>query len=182
VSSKAPLTECLPAWAAGVHTLSRAFGVAAAIMIVMSIAVICQMVFIRAVLDQSSIWQTEFVTFLILSATFLGSPYIMLTGGHVAVDLLPLMVRSSTRRKLYLAGHTVALLFCGFFFYASVPWWLEAWHSGQTTASLWKARLWIPYLAVPVGLFLLCLQMATDMILVALQRQLPFGLQPEEGL
>lgn len=182
MSSKVTPTEHLPAWAAGVHTLSRIFGVAAALMIVVSIAVICQMVFVRSVLDESSIWQTEFVTFLVLASTFLGAPYIMLTGGHVAVDLVPLMVRSHTRRRLYLFGHVLALVFCLFFLYASIPWWLEAWESGQTTHSLWKARLWIPYLAVPVGLFLLCLQMATDLILVARQRQLPFGLAAEEGL
>jgi TRAP-type C4-dicarboxylate transport system permease small subunit len=151
-------------------------------LIVLSIAVICQMVFVRAVLDESSIWQTEFVTFCVIASTFLGAPYIFLTGGHVAVDLVPLMVRSGVRRHLYLAGHAVALLFCLFFLYASIPWWLEAWHSGETTPSLWKARLWIPFLCVPVGLFLLSLQMATDMILVARQRQHPFGLTEEDGL
>lgn len=172
----------LPAWAAGVHAISRAFGVASALLILLSIFVICHMVFVRAVLGASSIWQTEFVTFSVIAATFLGSPYILLTGGHVAVDLVPLMVRSETRRVMFLVGYAVALAFVGFYLVASVPWWLEAWHSGQTTPSIWKARLWIPYAAVPVGLFLLCLQMITDMILVASRRQLPFGLSPEEGL
>ncbi len=42
------------------------------------------MVFVRAVLGQSSIWQTEFVTFSLVAATFIGAPYILLTRGHVA--------------------------------------------------------------------------------------------------
>lgn len=151
-------------------------------LILLSIFVICQMVFIRAVLGESSIWQTEFVTFSIIAATFLGSPYILLTGGHVSVDLLPLMVRSDSRRRLYLGGYALALVFCLLFLYAAIPWWLESWHTGQTTPSLWKARLWIPYLSVPVGLFLLCLQMVTDMILVATHRLPPFGLAAEEGI
>ena len=72
----------LPAWAAGVHAISRAFGVASALLILLSIFVICHMVFVRAVLGASSIWQTEFVTFSVIAATFLGSPYILLTGGQ----------------------------------------------------------------------------------------------------
>ena len=151
-------------------------------MILVSIGVVCQMVFVRAVLGLSSIWQTEFVIFALVAATFLGAPYILLTRGHVAVDVVPLMLREPARRVLYVLGHLVALVFCGFFLYAAIPWWYEAWQSGQTTPSLWKARVWIPYLSVPVGLGLLCLQFLTDIVLVATQRSLPFGLSAEDHL
>jgi len=172
----------LPNWAAAVHAVSRGFGVLAALMILLSIGVVCQMVFVRAVLGQSSIWQTEFVIFTLVAATFLGAPYILLTRGHVAVDVVPLMLRDPARRVLYVLGHLVALVFCGFFLYAAIPWWYESWLSGQTTPSLWKARVWIPYLSVPVGLGLLCLQFLTDIILVATHRGLPFGLATEDRL
>jgi hypothetical protein len=79
----------LPGWVTALHAVSRALGVAAAGLILISIGVICQMVFVRAVLQQSSIWQTEFVTFALVAATFIGAPYILLTRGHVAVDVLP---------------------------------------------------------------------------------------------
>jgi TRAP-type C4-dicarboxylate transport system permease small subunit len=149
-------------------------------MILVSIAVICQMVFVRAVLGQSSIWQTEFVTFSIVATTFLGAPYILLTRGHVAVDIVPIMVAAPTRRALHFVGSLVALIFCGFFLYASIPWWHETWVSGQTTPSIWRARVWIPYLSVPVGLGLLCLQFMADIWLVLTRRQDPFVLpQPE---
>ena len=58
----------LPLWVAAVHAVSRAFGVAAAGLILLSVGVVCQMVFVRAVLGQSSIWQTEFVTFSLVAA------------------------------------------------------------------------------------------------------------------
>ena len=151
-------------------------------MILLSIVVVCQMVFVRAVLNASSIWQTEFVMYLLVAATFLGAPYILLTRGHVAVDVLPLMVRPRLRRHLHLAGSTIALAFCGCFLYAALPWWYEAWASNQTTASIWRARLWIPYLSVPVGLALLCLQYLTKMWLVVTGRDHPFGLSPDDHL
>jgi TRAP-type C4-dicarboxylate transport system permease small subunit len=165
-----------PLWIAAVQGASRLFGVVAALMILVSIGVVCHMVFVRAVLGQSSIWQTEFVTFALVAATFLGAPFILLTRGHVAVDVVPLMVGDGTRRVLHLLGSAVALAFCGFFLYAAVPWWHETWVSGQTTPSIWRARLWIPYLAVPVGLGLLCLQFLADMWLVITRREAPFGL------
>ena len=105
----------IPAWVAAVRALSRALGVAAAALIVLSIGVVCQMVFVRAVLGQSSIWQTEFVTFSLIAATFLGAPYILLTRGHVAVDVVPLMLTGTARRALYLAGSALALAFCAVF-------------------------------------------------------------------
>jgi len=165
-----------PLWVAAVHAVSRAFGVAAAGLILLSVAVVCQMVFVRAVLGESSIWQTEFTTFALIAATFLGAPYILLTRGHVGVDVLPLMVSSPTRRWLSLGGNLLALIFCALFLYAAWPWWLETWHTGQTTPSIWRARLWIPYLAVPVGLALLCLQFAAEIWLVWMRLEAPFSL------
>jgi TRAP-type C4-dicarboxylate transport system permease small subunit len=175
-------TTPLPTWVAAVHAASRALGVFSAGLIALSIGVICHMVFVRAVLNESSIWQTEFVTYSLIAATFLGAPYILLTRGHVNVDVLPLMAEPGLRRALFLVGNAIALVFCGVFFYASIPWWHDVWASGATTPSIWRARLWIPYLAVPVGLGLLCLQFLSDLWLVLTRRNHPFGLPPDERL
>ncbi len=172
----------LPAWVAVVQAMSRACGVFAAGLILLSVGVICQMVFVRAVLGQSSIWQTEFVTFALVAATFVGAPYILLTRGHVAVDVLPLMVSTPSRRRLHLIGNLIALVFCGFFLYASIPWWHETWVTGHTTPSIWRARLWIPYLSVPVGLGLLCLQFLAEIWMVMTHRDLPFGMAHDDKL
>lgn len=172
----------LPAWVAAVQAVSRACGVFSAGLILLSVGVVCHMVFVRAVLGESSIWQTEFVTFSLIAATFLGAPYILLTRGHVAVDVVPLLVAVPARRVMHFAGSVLALAFCGLFLYASIPWWYEAWQSGSTTPSIWRARLWIPYLAVPVGLALLCLQYAAEVFLVVSGRALPFGLAADDRL
>jgi TRAP-type C4-dicarboxylate transport system permease small subunit len=68
---------------------------------------------------------------------------------------------------------------CALFFYASLPWWHEAWERTLTTPSIWRARLWIPYLSVPVGLAVLCLQLGAEIWLVLTGRELPFGLEPK---
>lgn len=171
-----------PAWVRTVHAVSRAFGVFSAGLILLSVGVICQMVFVRAVLGESSIWQTEFVTFALIAATFLGAPYILLTNGHVNVDVLPLMVRDPARRRLHFVGSVIALAFCLLFLWAAIPWWYETWATNQTTSSIWRARLWIAYLSVPVGLALLSLQYVAQIYAVATDRALPFGLSPDDEI
>ncbi len=165
-----------------IHQVSRILGVASAGMIVVSILVVCHMVFVRAVLGESSIWQTEFTTFTLVAATFLGAPYILLTRGHVAVDVVPLMVGAGARRGLHLVGSLIGVTFCAIFLYAAIPWWHETWETGQTTHSIWRARLWIPYLSVPVGLSVLCLQYLAEIWMVLTGREQPFGLADDERL
>ena len=167
---------------AAIHASSRALGVFSAGLILLSVLVVCHMVFVRAVLGESSIWQTEFVTFSLIAATFLGAPYILLTRGHVNVDVLPLMVGIPTRRRLHFTGSVMALAFCVIFLVASLPWWYETFETGQTTATIWRARVWIPYLSVPVGLALLCLQYIAEVYLVMSRRELPFGMTADDHL
>lgn len=181
-SNAGAATPPLPGWARAINGLSCALGVLAAGLLLAAIAVICQMVFVRNVLNQSAIWQTEFSIFATIAATFLGAPYILLTRGHVAVDLVPLLLGARARRWLFVGGYALALVFCLLFLWASIPWWYQTFVEGQTTASVWRARLWIPYLSVPIGLGLLCLQMLSELALVLTRQAHPFNLRPDEGL
>src|SRR3546814_18536190 len=83
-----------------VKMLSRISGVVSTLLILLSIIVVCQMIFQRQVLGQSTIWQTEFVIFSLIAATFVGAPYVLLTRGHVNVDLLPLVLGHRGRMVL----------------------------------------------------------------------------------
>jgi TRAP-type C4-dicarboxylate transport system permease small subunit len=45
---------------------------------------------------------------------------------------------------------------------------------------VWRARLWIPYLSMPIGLGLLVLQYAAELLSLVTGRSPPFGMQPAE--
>jgi TRAP-type C4-dicarboxylate transport system permease small subunit len=96
--------------------------------------------------------------------------------------VLPLMLGQTGRKALALIAAAIGLGFCLLVLWNSVPWWFEVYHTGELTSSMWRARLWIPYLSIPVGMGLLCLQYACDIWAVATDRALPFGLKPEDGL
>lgn len=166
----------------GVRRLSQASGVISTLLILISALVVCQMIFVRSVLGESSIWQTEFVTFALIAATFIGAPYILMTHGHVNVDLLPLVLPQRWRVILAFVASLVALAFCLVLFVNSIDWWYEAWITDKQTSSIWRARLWIAYLPVPVGMALLCLQYIADILALATGRAMPFGLKPEDRL
>jgi TRAP-type C4-dicarboxylate transport system permease small subunit len=163
-----------------VRLLSRMSGIAAILLILAALVVICQMIFVREVLGQSSIWQTEFVIFSLIAATFIGAPYVLLTKGHVNVDLVPLLVGQRMRVGLALIASILALGFCLIVLWNSLYWWQDAFDRGYLTSSMWRARLWIPYLSVPVGMGLLSLQYVADILALLTGREMPFGLKPED--
>ena len=61
-------------------------------MIVLAVLITCQMIFVRSILNESTIWQTEAVVYLMVGATLLGLPYVQRLRGHVSVDLLPMLL------------------------------------------------------------------------------------------
>ena len=163
-----------------VAMLSRLCGLAAGIMLVISVLVVCQMVVLRYVLVESSIWQTEFVTYLLLSATFIGAPYLLLTKGHVNVDLVPIYLGLKARFVLALVASTLSLLFCVLIAWLGFEFWLEAWTNQWHSDSMWEVRLWIPYMAMPIGFGVLSLQYVADLFSLLLRHEMPFGISEED--
>lgn len=163
-----------------IKTLSRLFGVIAVLLLTAGMLVVCQQVFMRYVLNQSTVWQTEFVTYAIVASTFIGSPYVLLRRGHVNVDLLPLYLPHKARVVLALVASAAALVFCVALAWTSFELWHEAWAGGWRTQTVWALPLWIVYLPMALGMGLLCLQYVADILAVMTGRDMPFGLQPGE--
>ena len=133
------------------------------------------MVVIRYFLGWSAIWQTDFVIFALVGATLIGSPYVLLLRGHVYVDLLPLWLGPRGRLALALFASAAALVFCALLGWEGWELFHEALTKGWRTQSVWALPLWIPYLALPVGVGLLCLQYVCDIVALITGREAPFA-------
>lgn len=160
--------------------LSRAAGVTAAFLIGFAVLVICDMVIERYILGLTTIWQIDAVTYSIVSATFVGSAYVLMTRGHVNVEILPLHCGPRARYWLALCTMLLAFSFCVVLFILCTQFWYEAWTNTWRSNTVWRARLWIPYLAMPVGLGLLVLQYVAELLCLVTGRVPPFGLKPKE--
>ena len=158
--------------------MSQLCGVVAAALIALAVVVVCEMVVVRYLLNQNTIWQTDFVTWSLVAATFIGSPYLLLTRGHVNVDVLPIYLGARARYWLALASIVMALGFCVVMTVLTARFWLESWEQRWVSDTMWRARLWIPYSAMPLGLALLTLQYVADLYALVTGREPPFGIKP----
>jgi TRAP-type C4-dicarboxylate transport system permease small subunit len=161
----------------GIRRVSQLCGIVAAALIGLGVLVVCEMVFVRYLLNQNTIWQTDFVTWSLVAATFVGSPYVLLTRGHVNVDLLPHHLGPRGRWWLALASIVMSLAFCLVLTVLTARFWLEAWDNRWVSDTMWRARLWIPYSSMPIGLAILCLQYIADLYCLVSGREPPFGIE-----
>jgi TRAP-type C4-dicarboxylate transport system permease small subunit len=155
--------------------LSRLGGTVAIGLLLAAVLVICQMVFVRYVLKGSAIWQHEFVTFSLIGATFIGAPYVLLTRGHVNVDLLPIYLGPRGRFALALLAALIALAFCVILAWYGFAFWYQAYVEDWHAQTVWRPPLWVPYFAVPLGMGLMSLQYAVEILALVTGRQAPFG-------
>ena len=165
-----------------VRRVSQLCGFVAAGLIALGVLVVCHMVFVRYVLNQNTIWQTDFTTYCLIAATFVGSPYVLMTRGHVNVDVLPLYLTGRTRFWLALASALVSLAFCAAIAVLTFLFWKQAWDNRWVSDTMWRARLWIPYSSMPIGLGILCLQYVADIWNLVTGREPPFGISAERKI
>lgn len=144
--------------------LSRLFAYLACALFVAGVLVICQMVFIRYVLGMSTSWQTEFTVFSVTGAMLMGSPYVLMTGGHVAITIVPDALGGIAQKAMRLVASLFGLGFCAALAYASWVYVLEALHGGWTTGSVWNPPLWPALLPMALGASLLVLQYVAEIL------------------
>jgi TRAP-type C4-dicarboxylate transport system permease small subunit len=160
---------------AAVAWLSRLGGIAAVTLLLAAVLVICQMVFVRYVLQGSAIWQHEFATFSLIGATFIGAPYVLLTHGHVNVDLLPIYLGARGRLALALLAALISLAFCIILVWYGFGFWYQSFVEDWHAQTVWRPPLWVPYFAVPLGMGVMALQYVAEILALATGRQTPFA-------
>jgi len=163
-----------------VGLLSRIAGVVAAFFIALAVVVICDMVIERYIFNLTTIWQIDVVTYCVVAATFIGSPYVLLTRGHVNVDVVPIYLGPRGRYRLAIFANILALVFCVAIFVLCTAFWYESFENRWLSNTVWRSRLWIPYLSMPIGLGLIVLQYIAELISIVTGRSAPFDLTHEE--
>ncbi|WP_425091719.1 TRAP transporter small permease subunit [Tropicimonas sp. S265A] len=164
-----------------VAALSTLAGWISAAMIVAAVILTCQMIFVRFVLNGSTVWQTEAVIYLAVGATLIGLPYVQYLRGHVNVDLIPLMMPKGLRRVAAMFTLSISIAIIGVMLFYGFEYWHFAWERGWRSDTVWGPKLWVPYLVLPVGFGLLMLQLIADLVAVVLRIDTPFSLPEEDA-
>lgn len=153
--------DCFIRW---VNRLSQAVGILSASMIVLAVIITCQMIVIRYFLNDSTVWQTEAVVYLMISATLLGLPYVQKLKGHVNVDLIPMLLPPVLRKVVVLVSLFAALFVLAVMAFYGYELTHVAFTRGWKSETVWAFPMWIPYLSMPLGLGLFCLQLLADFL------------------
>ena len=163
-NSASTTERCEQVFVRFVATVSKTCGVVSALMILVSVIITCQMIWVRFVMNESTIWQTEAVTYLMISATLIGLPYVQLLRGHVNVDLVPMLLPPRLRKALALLVLALSITVIAIMTFHGYELFHEAWRRDWHSESVWGVSMWIPYLALPLGLGLFVLQMLADLM------------------
>lgn len=114
-------------------------------------------VILRYVFLEPLSWAEELTMYLMVWIVFVGGSIVVRTRGHVAVDVLPLLLSRHGKRRLSVAVTVVAIVFFAAFFYYSGLHTLRVRASGQVMPAM-LAPMWLAYLAMPIGSLLMGLR------------------------
>lgn len=144
--------------------LSIATAIIAGALLALGVLSVVHMVFVRYAMGESTVWQTEFTTFAISASMLLGSPYVLKTGGHVAVTVLPDALTGLPQRLMRIAASLVGLAFCVALAFGSWYYFYEAYAFKWTSGTVWNPPLWPAILPVALGATLLSLQYLAEIL------------------
>jgi len=156
--------------------LSTVAGWISATMILTAVIITCQMIFVRFVLNASTIWQTEMVIYLVIAATLIGLPYVQRLRGHVNVDLIPIALKPGPRKVLCICTLGASAIIMGIMTFYGFEFWHFAFERGWKSDTIWGVRLWIPYASIPLGFGLMTLQIVADLWAVVKGHEPAFGI------
>jgi TRAP-type C4-dicarboxylate transport system permease small subunit len=147
-----------------VTALNRAIVVLSAIALVVASCVLTYSVVLRYFSPQPTDWQDEFSVFLLIGVTFHSSAWVQAERGHIGIEALQAILPPRVDRVRLRLVDAASALFCAFFAWKSWTLLHEAWVEGHVSSSYWAPPLWIPYLAMALGMSLLTLQILLQLV------------------
>jgi TRAP-type C4-dicarboxylate transport system permease small subunit len=144
--------------------LNRAIVVLSAIALVVASCVLTYSVLLRYFSPQPTDWQDEFSVFLLIGVTFLSAAWVHSQRGHIGIEAVAAILPPGANRVRLFVVDLLSALFCAFFAWKSWTLFHEAWVEGYYSATSWAPPLWIPYLAMSVGMTLLTLQIVVQAV------------------
>ena len=144
--------------------LNAKFAWIVAFLMVPMLGVMIWEIMMRYLFNSPSHWAYEISLFLFGSFIVLGGAYTFLTGGHVNVDIVWGRLSPRGRAILDVITSAFTFLFLGVLFWTSLQITINSWQVGETTMSHWKPIYYPLRTTVPVGCFLLLMQVVAKLI------------------
>lgn len=141
-----------------IDTVNQWIGILMGYIAVLMAFLITYEVIARYVFDAPTIWSMEINQYLFCAISLLGGGYCLLTEGHVRVDLFYPKFSPKTQAVVEMVTYPIALAFCAILVVLGGA---EFWHefiTANTSGTVLNCPIWPVWLMVPLGGFLLGLQ------------------------
>jgi C4-dicarboxylate transporter DctQ subunit len=123
-----------------------------------ALACVVYAAFGRYVLRAPSDWPEEIIVYMIIGAVFIAASSLVDRNGHVAATLVVERFPMKVRRALAVFNAGLALGFCGIVLWYGVQIVMLNYNANQLSNTSLRFPLWIPYLSVPLGCFLMSMR------------------------
>ena len=114
-------------------------------------------VIMRYVFHNAIYWAEELVRYLMVWLIFLGGSQVAKREGHITVDVVQTAVPPKARTVMVFSVHIVTIVFCLVLTYYSYHQMMRVFSSKQISPAM-ELPMWIPYLSIPVGSFLIAVR------------------------
>ena len=123
------------------------------LMLVMTIAIVIQVVS-RTVFSNSLSWTEEIARFILVWVTFVGASLGIKRGAHIGVEAFTMILPKGIGKFVQHITFLICALFTSIVFKESIVILQKQISTGQVSAAI-QLPMWIPYLGVTVGTFLM---------------------------
>jgi TRAP-type mannitol/chloroaromatic compound transport system permease small subunit len=127
-------------------------------------------VFSRYSLENPTSWAPELAALLFGPFFLLGGPYLLHSGGHVAVDILSARASGRLAVVLKISAALLAMLFGAILLWFSAPLALQSFTYGETSYSAWNPVIWPAKAMLPLAALLLMLQALAELVFLTPER------------
>ena len=146
-----------------IEKLVKGSGILGAFLFLLVMFITTYEVLVRYLFNAPTTWSLEISVILTIWGTFLGVAYTLQQGGHTQVDLLVNRLSERNRRILRIFVYLFVLLFSIFLTWASLLPAVEAYIIKEVTQSYTRTPLVILMISVPIGGFLLILEIVREL-------------------
>lgn len=141
-----------------INWLSEVSGYLSGLTILLATVVIVHQVIVRYFFGESTIWQTEFSTYLVMFTTFVGAAYGLKHDSHVGIDVIVNKLPVKGKSILRIVTSLFSLMLTIVVAWKAFEMWNHATELGWKSSSVWAPPLTYPYFILPLGMTLVSLQ------------------------
>jgi TRAP-type C4-dicarboxylate transport system permease small subunit len=158
-----------------IDNLARYANYLALISLVAMTLLICVEVFSRTLLGVSTLVGEEWPSYMLVAVVFLGLATTYKENAFIIVEIVFVRLRKSHQKALRFACLLLAIVFVILFDYQLISFVASSYFKGSKSISFSETPLFIPQVAMPIGMTLLGLQLIKDAVLTFLSLRISMG-------